>query len=713
MHSIPLAVRSCFFTQGSAPRHVPVLRCTIMLITAVVLGMLGVPRARAQCAEQWFPDGGGIGVTNGREWTMAWWDSDGPGPQTGKLVVGGNFSAAGSIVVNNIATFDIETGQWGAIGAGLTGDVEKLAALPDGTLVAASRVNTLSTLSRWDGALWTAIATTVDGITTRNGFGALCPLPSGDLVVGGTFTSLAGVTAANIARWDGANWHAMGAGLNARVNTIALTPTGDPMAGGEFTGTGGPGTFGYVARWNGTAWTSDGLPGHVHARAFSRGAPVRRCCRRRSSSRLRSVQRGRGRTPPGRRHVDQHWLWITERLDQHDPPTRWGGVHRRGSARILRHFWGPTRVRLRPLEWFVLVEHGRRGIDRTHLLHRCPPQRRVCLRGFLRHAALGRLRMVGTCTRGHGRIGVHRRRAPDGWVRGGRFFHPHRRHQRRQHRDLRWHILARHGIRRRPNREGSTGTPRRERRRRRHFPDSRRATRQPRRTVARCFLGAAGQRSQRPRLRQQRQGECPHAGLGWRHRRRGLVFHSRGCSCEQRGPLERFNLELDFHRPGQHRERPVHQAQRRDCRRWRHAAEREWCVRQQHRGLRWRAGVVGLLPGREQPSIRPHKPPGRLAPRRWPVQRGRDSAHAQPHGHVEPDDPGLVPVRHSFPPSPRPGNQRSHHARERRRPRLWPALPQLGMDAPGTGCSKLRDRPRAGPAGERRHCARRLLQHRQ
>src|SRR5262245_60778941 len=74
------------------------------------------PRGWAQCDHPWQTMGEVPGVF-GYVTAMTEWDPDGPGPLPSVLVVGGAIQAAGSRLVNNIATWDGQT--WSTLGAGL------------------------------------------------------------------------------------------------------------------------------------------------------------------------------------------------------------------------------------------------------------------------------------------------------------------------------------------------------------------------------------------------------------------------------------------------------------------------------------------------------------------------------------------------------------------------------------------------------------------
>lgn len=89
-------------------------------------------------------------------------------------------------------------------------------------------------------------------------------------------TLYAGFSAAGtfgfIARWNGSAWSAMGTGLNAQPDAIIEAPDGSLYVLGNFTSAGGVANTTYAARWTGSAWQalSTGLNGRARAGALRR-----------------------------------------------------------------------------------------------------------------------------------------------------------------------------------------------------------------------------------------------------------------------------------------------------------------------------------------------------------------------------------------------------------------------------------------------------------
>ena len=214
---------------------------TVQSITrhAWLIAVFIVPaRALAQC-DDWRPgpqlEFPGVG---GSVHAIATWDPDGSGPQAPQLVIGGEFTSAGGVIVNGIARWD--GGAWQPFGSGMSGHstygptvVKALAVLP-------------------------------------STFGAM----AGQLVAAGDFQTAGGVTAQGLARWDGAAWQAIPGWSQfwslsdvPYVNALAVAPAGVQfLAGTLLIGGGG---VGYSARlfimyWNGTTLSQFGPGGDLY-----------------------------------------------------------------------------------------------------------------------------------------------------------------------------------------------------------------------------------------------------------------------------------------------------------------------------------------------------------------------------------------------------------------------------------------------------------------
>lgn len=299
-----------------SPRHALPL---LLLLAGTVIDL---QRLTAQCATNWLPGFSGL---NGEAHTTLTWDPDGPGPVPARIVVGGLFTAVGTMSANNIAVWDPNTGGWSPLGSGMNGGVEALAVLQNGDLVAGGSFSVAggaaaSNIARWSGSSWQPLGAGVSsdvyamkvrangslivggyftsaggssanriaewnpvtntwstfgsgiGSNTGDDVRALAILPSGEVVAGGTFTVAGGVSALRVARWNGLAWAAFGSsgqGMNAQVYALAVLATGDLVAGGYFTSSTPGGAFPYIARWNGSAWAPFGVTPNSFVRALA------------------------------------------------------------------------------------------------------------------------------------------------------------------------------------------------------------------------------------------------------------------------------------------------------------------------------------------------------------------------------------------------------------------------------------------------------------
>jgi hypothetical protein len=209
---------------------------------------------------------------------------DGSGPA---LYIGGMFSTAGGLYVNNIASWD--GSEWSDLSGlswpGADGPVFALATSDDGSgpalhvggqFTTAGGV-TVNNIARWDGSEWSDLSgpsgTGADSIVR-----ALAAFDDGSgpaLYAGGGFETAGGVTVNNIARWNGSEWSALsgpsGTGVSDWVSALTVFDDGSGpalYAGGWFEIAGGV-TVNNIARWNGSEWSdlNGGVHGHVAALA--------------------------------------------------------------------------------------------------------------------------------------------------------------------------------------------------------------------------------------------------------------------------------------------------------------------------------------------------------------------------------------------------------------------------------------------------------------
>ncbi len=204
------------------------------------------------CTPVWQPGDGLTGVSGVLCSVM--WDPDGPGPQTSRPVIAGEFNAVGTHVANGVAMWSGT--EWLPLGMNAADPgrgVTALVCTPTGELWAAGRLVQAglqnAKVSKWTGSGWAAVGSVFTGNQfTDNDVKALASMPNGDIVAGGHFLQADGAPASGVARWNGAGWGQMGAGVGG-VQAMAFLPDGDLVA------LGGPTGF---SRWDeaGGTWSS-------------------------------------------------------------------------------------------------------------------------------------------------------------------------------------------------------------------------------------------------------------------------------------------------------------------------------------------------------------------------------------------------------------------------------------------------------------------------
>ena len=229
-----------------------------------------------------FSQAGGTAASNVAKWNGSTWSSLGTGPANGvngevfaltvggngDVYVGGSFSQAGGAAANHLARWNATT--WSTLGTGATngtnGDVFALKVGSNGDVYMAGDFTqagstATSFLAKWNGATWSSLGSAAISNGLNRQVNALAVAANGEVYVGGYFTQ-AGRAAANyIAKWNGSAWSSLGTGpangVNGEVFALAIGSSGDVYAGGSFTQAGGlPAS--YIARWNGSAWSSMG-----------------------------------------------------------------------------------------------------------------------------------------------------------------------------------------------------------------------------------------------------------------------------------------------------------------------------------------------------------------------------------------------------------------------------------------------------------------------
>jgi len=195
-------------------------------------------------------------------------DGSGGGPA---LYAGGRFTTAGGGSANYIAKWNGTS--WSPLGSGVNFDVMALTVFDDGQgggpalyaggfFTIAGGVPSTNRIAKWNGSSWSKLGAGLGSVVYAlqvfdDGSGA-----GPALVAGGAFTTAGGASANRIAKWNGTAWSPLGAGMDNWVRTLGVfddgTGTGRTLvAGGIFTSAGGV-SANFIARWNGSSWSSLG-----------------------------------------------------------------------------------------------------------------------------------------------------------------------------------------------------------------------------------------------------------------------------------------------------------------------------------------------------------------------------------------------------------------------------------------------------------------------
>jgi len=182
-------------------------------------------------------------------------------PNTDLLYVGGYFDKASDTTVYNVAAWNGNVFNSVGMYMGLdysmigTNDTVKTFCSHNGDIYAGGSFTqaegfTAPHIARWDGAIWHAVGSGMDGEVRAIAF------YHDELYAAGNFTNAGGGYASNIAKWNGSAWVPVGAGLNAPVNALCVY-NGKLYAAGDFTAAGTL-PCAHIARWNGSNWDSCG-----------------------------------------------------------------------------------------------------------------------------------------------------------------------------------------------------------------------------------------------------------------------------------------------------------------------------------------------------------------------------------------------------------------------------------------------------------------------
>jgi hypothetical protein len=247
----------------------------------------------------YFTQAGGATANHIAKWNGSAWSSLGSGPanglngevfaltvgSSGDIYAGGSFTQAGGLPANYIARWN--DSAWSSLGTGTTNGVNNfimtLAVAGNGDLYAGGNFSqaggiAANRVAKWNGTTWSSLGTgTANGVDV--GVVALAVAGNSEVYVGGYFTQAGGIAASYIAKWNGTAWSSLGTGLNSNVLGLAVADNGSVYVSGSFTQAGGI-AANRVARWDGTTWnslgtgTANGVNSYVGALATASNGDV-------------------------------------------------------------------------------------------------------------------------------------------------------------------------------------------------------------------------------------------------------------------------------------------------------------------------------------------------------------------------------------------------------------------------------------------------------
>ena len=226
-----------------------------------------------------FTTAGGVSASNIAVWNGSSWSALGTGVtgsnpivysitiSGSNIYVGGQFTTAGGVSASNIAIYNSNTDLWSALGPGVTGTsypVVNSIAISGGNIYVGGRFTTaggvsVNNIAMWNGSTWSALGTGVTGTGTIEV--KSIAISGSNIYVGGIFAYAGAVSANNIAIYNSNTdlWSALGTGVTGSypmVDSIAISGS-NIYVGGQFTTAGGL-YVNNIAMIIGTTWYNIG-----------------------------------------------------------------------------------------------------------------------------------------------------------------------------------------------------------------------------------------------------------------------------------------------------------------------------------------------------------------------------------------------------------------------------------------------------------------------
>ena len=237
-----------------------------LLAVLSTLTLAGTATAGDDCTPTWDGTIGQPGFSSGIGFDFVAHD-DGSGAA---LYLGGNFTTIGGTSAARIAKWD--GSGWSALGGGLSSNECYAVGSFGGDLYAAGYFNSAdgvagtAKLARWDGTQWHSIGAQLELFSNQLWDLTTWDDGNGDaLYIAGNFMNIGGAGGASfIAKWDGTSFSSLGAPIGGAVPLIVFTSYAwddgngeDLYIGGRFLSVDGV-PASRIARWDGTSWSALG-----------------------------------------------------------------------------------------------------------------------------------------------------------------------------------------------------------------------------------------------------------------------------------------------------------------------------------------------------------------------------------------------------------------------------------------------------------------------
>jgi hypothetical protein len=194
-------------------------------------------------------------------------------PITKEIWIGGDFqNAGGDPDADYLAKWDVATGAWVSVVAGINAPVRDLVFDASGNLYIGGAFSDLGDANgdgivKWDGSSLSSLGS---GLTLGGSACFTIAIDSNGMVyAGGGFTAAGGVAnTARIAKWDGTVWTPLSTGLTSTAYKIVVDKSDNLFIVGLFINA-GDANGDYVVKWTGSAWESLGTGSDVISFLYS------------------------------------------------------------------------------------------------------------------------------------------------------------------------------------------------------------------------------------------------------------------------------------------------------------------------------------------------------------------------------------------------------------------------------------------------------------